>query len=81
MEAFVGCVAGALERSDYERKLKRAGFVDVSIEPTRRYTFADLAGECCSASSVQALSEDEKQGLDGRVMGAFIRGMKPGEEN
>lgn len=77
MEAYVGCVAGALERGDYERRLKAVGFVDVDIEPTRRYTFADLGGECCSAPSVAALSDEEKAGLDGRVMGAFIRAAKP----
>ncbi len=77
MEAYVGCVAGALERSDYLRRLEAAGFVDASIEPTRRYTFADLGDSCCSSPSVQALSPGEKEQLDGRIMGAFIRAVKP----
>ena len=77
MEAYVGCVAGALEQTDYERRLKAAGFAEVSIEPTRRYTFADLGGECCSAKSIMELTEEDKRGLDGRVMGAFIRARKP----
>src|SRR5271156_4807573 len=33
MEAYVGCVAGALETSDYLARLARAGFRDASIEP------------------------------------------------
>jgi ubiquinone/menaquinone biosynthesis C-methylase UbiE len=77
MEAYVGCVAGALERSDYLRRLEKAGFQEASIEPTRRYTFADLDGSCCSAESVAALSGDEKTNLDGKIMGAFIRAVKP----
>ena len=52
MEAYVGCVAGALEKSDYLARLADAGFVNASIEPTRRYTFADLeATTCCSPRS------------------------------
>jgi len=77
MEAYVGCVAGALERVDYARRLNTAGFSDVSIEPTRKYTFADLGDSCCSAPAIGQLTEDEKSNLDGRVMGAFIRGKKP----
>lgn len=77
MEAYVGCVAGALERGDYLRRLSAVGFVDGSIEPTRRYTFADLEATTCCSPEVAALSADEKSELDGRVMGAFIRAAKP----
>src|SRR5438128_8237841 len=37
MELWVGCVAGALEEQEYRRLLADAGFVDVSVEPTRIY--------------------------------------------
>jgi len=77
MEALVGCVAGALERTEYVGLLEAAGFKDVSIEPTRRYTFADLAAVTCTSPEVAALSDEQKAELDGRVMGAFIRGTKP----
>jgi arsenite methyltransferase len=77
MEAFVGCVAGALEKSDYLARLAAAGFVDASIEPTRRYTFADLEATSCCSAGVTALPADEKAALDGRIMGAFIRAVKP----
>lgn len=77
MEAYVGCVAGALERSDYLARLARAGFVDAAIEPTRRYHFADLESSTCSTASVAALSPEERARLDGCIMGAFIRARKP----
>jgi arsenite methyltransferase len=80
MEAYVGCVAGALERSDYLRRLAAAGFVNATIEPTRRYTFADLEATTCCSPEVAALSDDEKRDLDGRVMGAFIRATKPEDQ-
>ena len=37
MEAYVGCISGALEINDYIRLLNEAGFTNASIEPTRRY--------------------------------------------
>jgi len=37
VELWIGCIAGALEESDYRAKLERAGFVDVTIEVTRVY--------------------------------------------
>lgn len=77
MEAYVGCVAGALEKGDYIDRLTRAGFTSASVEPTRRYMFSDLEGSCCSADAITALSDAEKQSLDGRIMGAFIRATRP----
>ncbi len=78
MEAYVGCVAGALESADYVAKLKRAGFVEAAIEPTRRYRFGDLESGSCGSAAIAALSEEERVRLDGRIMGAFIRARKPG---
>ena len=48
MELRVGCVAGALEESDYRAKLERAGFVNVGIEAARVYD--RLEGKFISAS-------------------------------
>lgn len=77
MLAFVGCVAGALDRSDYIARLQRAGFVNAGIEPRRRYTLADLQASSCCCGNLAKLSEEERSELDGRVMGAFIRAQKP----
>ena len=79
MEAYVGCVAGALERNDYRLRLGKAGFVDISIEPTRKYMFSDLGDACCSAPAIESLSSEEKSSMDGRIMGAFIRASKLAE--
>ena len=75
--AWVGCVAGALEREEYLGKLRAAGFADATIEPTRRYRFADLEASSCGADAVRALAPELRAELDGRVMGAFIRARKP----
>ncbi len=80
MEAYVGCVAGALEVEDYKARLAAAGFTEISVEPTRRYLFADLEATTCTTDAVAALPASEKAALDGRIMGAFIRAVKPGEQ-
>jgi arsenite methyltransferase len=74
MELWVGCVAGALEESEFLDLLREVGFERASIEPTRIYQFEDakaiFAGFGLSASVVA-------REVAGRVMGAFIRAEKP----
>jgi SAM-dependent methyltransferase len=74
MELWVGCLAGALEESDYKRKLVEAGFEDVSIEPTRIYRVEDarefLSGHGVDVEKIAPL-------VDGRFYSGFIRGRKP----
>ena len=41
IELWVGCVAGALEESEYRQKLASAGFEAIDLEPTRIYRAAD----------------------------------------
>src|ERR1700731_1720750 len=41
VELWVGCVAGAMDESDYRAKLGAAGFAQIEIEPTRVYTIED----------------------------------------
>ncbi len=74
MELWVGCVAGALEEQEYRRLLADAGFVDVELEPTRVYEFADARAMLAGAGLDPELLVRE---VGGRVMGAFIRARKP----
>ena len=41
MELWVGCIAGALEETEYAAKLRAAGFADVEVEPWRIYKIDD----------------------------------------
>jgi len=41
MEAWVGCVAGALEEQEFKLLLGEQGFEQISIEPTRTYQIDD----------------------------------------
>jgi len=75
MLLWVGCIAGALEEQDYAAKLARAGFTDISIEPTRVYSIEDARHFLSEAGvDVDAIASM----ADGKFMSAFIRATKPG---
>lgn len=75
IEAYIGCVAGALERSEYLAKLAAAGFVEASIEPTRRYQISDI--QAAMPDGISRLSPEERTSLDGKVFGGFVRARRP----
>lgn len=77
LEAWAGCIAGALEEDTYRRLLSEAGFVDIEIEVTRRYSVADVAASGASAS-LAALSDAERNELEGKFVSAFVRARKEG---
>jgi arsenite methyltransferase len=76
LESWSGCIAGALEEETYRSLLHAAGFVDIEIEVTRRYSLDEIATSGASAS-VATLSAEERHDVDGRFVSAFIRAHKP----
>src|SRR6266487_100524 len=76
LEAWAGCIAGALEEETYRRLLAEAGFINIEIEVTRRYSIQDVA-ESGAGASIGALSEKERAEVDGKFVSAFIRAQKP----
>jgi arsenite methyltransferase len=79
MEAWAGCVAGALEEATYRALLQEAGFIDVEIEVIRRYALADVE-QSKASSSLMALTPEERCEVDGRFISAFVRARKPAAE-
>lgn len=71
---WVGCIAGALEDTEYRLKLAAAGFEQIAIEPTRIYDVED-AREFLDAKDIDidALAPQ----VDGKFMSAFVRARKP----
>jgi arsenite methyltransferase len=71
---WVGCIAGALEETDYRSKLAAAGFEEITVEPTRIYRIDDarafLSGH---GIDVDAIAPE----VDGKFMSAFVRATKP----
>jgi SAM-dependent methyltransferase len=74
MLLWVGCIAGALEESDYTAKLAAAGFTTISIEPTRIYNIEDARHFLTEAG----INVDEvAPHIEGGILSAFIRATKP----
>jgi arsenite methyltransferase len=73
---WVGCIAGALQDTEYAAKLAAAGFQQIRIEPTRIYRAEDardfLNGKDIDVDAIAAE-------VDGKFMSAFVRATKPAE--
>ncbi|MGI9141249.1 MAG: arsenite methyltransferase [Gemmatimonadaceae bacterium] len=74
MELWIGCVAGALEESEYVSLLGAAGFEQIDIEPTRVYKAEDAAAFLANAVDDVAVVARE---IDGKFLSAFVRATKP----
>lgn len=74
---WVGCIAGALDETEYRQKLVSAGFEQIEIEPTRIYRVED-AREFLAAEGVDvdAIAPE----VDERFMSAFVRAVKPSDK-
>jgi len=75
MEAWVGCVAGALEEGEYRRLLAEAGFAAVDVEVTRAYDPRQIAASADREWDQSALARFDASG--GRLVSAFVRARKP----
>jgi len=74
MLLWVGCIAGALEESEYLSKLTSAGFEQVSIEPTRVYDVEDARQFLTEAGvDVDRIAPE----VNGKFFSGFIRANKP----
>src|ERR1700680_1106647 len=74
VELWIGCIAGAMDESEYSAKLAAAGFEAIEIEPTRVYKIEDarqfLAGKGLDVEAIAPQVGD-------KFASAFIRARKP----
>jgi len=74
MELWVGCIAGALEETEYAAKLQAAGFADIDVEPWRIYELDDARAFLTeSGVDVDRLAPQ----VENRFASAFVRARKP----
>ena len=74
LELWAGCIAGALQETEYLQKLQAAGFTSLEIEPARIYQ-VDEARDFLTAAG---LDPDQVAPLvENKFMSAFIRAAKP----
>jgi arsenite methyltransferase len=77
VELWVGCIAGALQDSEYTSKLAAAGFESIGIEPTRVYTIED-ARQFLTAQGIDV--DAIAPAVEGKFKSAFIRAVKPAKK-
>jgi SAM-dependent methyltransferase len=76
VELWVGCIAGALDETEYVEKLRAAGFEEVSIEPTRVYRAED-ARTFLEAQGIDAVADAEA--VDEKFYSGFVRATRPAD--
>ena len=74
VELWIGCIAGAMEESEYRARLSTAGFEGIEIEPTRIYKIED-ARQFLEATGIDV--ETIAPQVEGKFASAFIRAKKP----
>ncbi|MDH3733746.1 MAG: arsenite methyltransferase [Gemmatimonadota bacterium] len=74
IDLWTGCVAGALEESEYERELADAGFENIWIEATRVYQAEDAEALIANGDTA---SREMARVAAGKFMSAFVRATKP----
>jgi arsenite methyltransferase len=78
VELWVGCIAGALQESEYISKLRAAGFADVEVEPWRVYNVEDARAFLTeNGIDVDGIAPN----VDGKFASAFVRARKPAAKN
>ena len=88
LEAWAGCVAGALHEREYVAKLTAAGFQSPEVQITRAFSLAgreesgpgsgessDTGGSCCGAP--EDVPAAGLSSAEGALASAFIRATKP----
>ncbi len=74
MELWAGCIAGAMDQSEYEGRLAAAGFEKIGIEPIRVYG-ADDARWYLTSSGLDP--EVYAPQVAGKLMSGFVTAYKP----
>jgi ubiquinone/menaquinone biosynthesis C-methylase UbiE len=75
MEAWAGCLAGALEETDYRAYLSAAGFEQIGLEVTRVYSAEQ--GCCDESCTPQPTAFQMLASAGGKFVSAFVRATKP----
>lgn len=81
LAAWSGCIAGALQETEYAALLKEAGFIEIEVRRTKVYDVPDAL----AAMAFPELSAEERKEINGALASALILAKKnldspPGEK-
>ncbi|UCC59458.1 MAG: arsenite methyltransferase [Dehalococcoidia bacterium] len=79
IEAYVGCVAGAMMRDDYLGRIEAAGFRDVEVLDETYFPFELMANDPTARAVIekQEISPDQIEDVAGSVVSIKVQGIKP----
>lgn len=75
VETWIGCLAGALEESQFRGYLAGAGFDAIEVEPARIYTLKEMSALLADRGND---AEEVARAAAGRYMSAVVRAKKSG---
>ena len=83
IEAYVGCLSGAMIKDEYIRKIKAAGFQDVSIMGETPFSVESIINDPTAKAIIEksGLSPEKVREIAGSVVSIKVYGAKPSEEN
>lgn len=81
IEAYVGCVTGALPMDRYLDAIKSAGFEDVSVMEESDFPLDCMTSDPTGQAILKSLqgSEEEIKKVEGSIASVKVRGFKPGQ--
>jgi arsenite methyltransferase len=79
IESWAGCVSGALEKEEYERLLREAGFEEVSVEVTHTYDEKLAGAGLASGCGGPGCGDDTAMAAGVELASSFVYGRKPTE--
>lgn len=78
LEAWAGCLAGALEEGEYRSRLEAAGFTDIEIEVLKEYTREDADAVGWEGMTDLLAQIDKEVAEPFSMISAVVRAVKPG---
>jgi SAM-dependent methyltransferase len=79
VEAYIGCLAGAIMKVDYLTLIKKAGFWDVEVVSQSGYPIEAMANDVTAqvVKSNPNIKQEDLKGLENSVASIKIRAIKP----
>ena len=81
VEAYVGCVAGAIKKEEYLEAIRSAGFCEIQVVDEVPYPVEVLSGDPTAKEIIEksGLQQNEIRDLAGSVLSMTVSGVKPRE--
>lgn len=83
IEAYIGCLAGAIMKEEYLRKITSAGFLDVRVVDESLFPLELMANDSTAKAIINKLNlpSEEIEGIANSVASVKVHAIKPGDKS